>query len=89
MKADMVDGLCVNLYCSSKPSGRTEDWLSYNEEEIVNLALMPQFPLEAFKIHRGVKRSSAWMRIFLPRDDTDSPQRAAEWKGRQKDIDFW
>lgn len=59
IKADKVDGLCVNLCYSSKPSGRTEDWLSYNEEEIVNLALMPQFPLEAFKIHRGVKRASA------------------------------
>lgn len=59
IKADKVDGLRVNLGYSSKPSGRTEDWLSYNEEEIVNLALMPQFPLEAFRIHRGVKRPSA------------------------------
>lgn len=49
IKADVVDGLCVNLYYSSKRSGQTEDWLSYNEEEIVNLALMPQFPLEAFR----------------------------------------
>lgn len=48
-KADVVDGLHVNLYYSSKPSGQTEDWLSYNEEEIVNLALMPQFPLEALR----------------------------------------
>ena len=43
-EADMVSGICVNLCTASKHQGWTEDSLSYNEEEIVNLALTPGFP---------------------------------------------
>lgn len=76
-EADMTSGLWVNFCTPSKHQGWEEDSVSYNEEEIVNLALTPGFPWGNTMIQGGVRASSVckdihslsislWPSFFLP-----------------------